>query len=137
MEEFKWMRGTKGTAFAGIGPLEADILVVVWDKERVSVRDVYETLRARRKIAYTTVMTVMNNLAKKDLLKQDRAGIAYLYTPAVPGVVVAQAILDNVIERLFGGRRNVAVSHLLGLSATLTPEQADELKRYAEGHLAD
>ena len=81
-----------------IGPLEADILVIVWDKERVSVRDVYETLRAQRKIAYTTVMTVMNNLAKKDLLKQDRTAIAYLYTPAVPGTVVAQAILDNVIE---------------------------------------
>lgn len=136
MEEFKWMRGTKGTAFAGIGPLEADILVIVWDKERVSVRDVYETLRAQRRIAYTTVMTVMNNLAKKDLLKQDRAGIAYHYTPAVPGAVVAQAILDNVIERLYGGRRNVAVSHLLGLAATLTPEQVDELKRYAEEHLA-
>ena len=136
MEEFKWMQGTKGTAFAGIGPLEADILVIVWDKERVSVRDVYETLRAQRRIAYTTVMTVMNNLAKKDLLKQDRTGIAYLYTAAVPGAVVAQAILDNVVDRLFGGRRNVAVSHLLGLDATLTPEQADELRRYAEEHLA-
>jgi predicted transcriptional regulator len=58
----RWMRSTKGAPFTGIGSLEADILAVVWQQERTTVRDVYETLRERRKIAYTTVMTVMNNL---------------------------------------------------------------------------
>jgi BlaI family transcriptional regulator, penicillinase repressor len=130
-----WMRSSKGTPFTGIGSLEADILAIVWEKERVSVRDVYETLRERRPIAYTTVMTVMNNLVKKNLLAQDKTNIAYLYTPAIPGAVVAQTILDSVVTRLLGGHANVAVSHLLGLRATLTVEQAAALKRYAEEHL--
>ena len=126
------MRSSKGTPFTGIGSLEADILAIVWEKERVSVRDVYETLRERRSIAYTTVMTVMNNLVKKNLLAQDKTNIAYLYTPAIPGAEVAQTILDSVVNRLLGGHANVAVSHLLGLRGNLTAEQTAALKRYAE-----
>jgi len=132
----KWLRSTKGTPFTGIGSLEADILAIVWEKERATVRDVYETLREQRPIAYTTVMTVMNNLVKKSLLAQDRANIAYVYTPAIPGAEVAQTILDSVVQRLLRGQPNVAISHLLGLRKTLTPEQTDELKRYAEEHFA-
>ena len=129
------MRSSKGTPFTGIGSLEADILAIVWEKERVTVRNVYETLRERRPIAYTTVMTVMNNLVTKNLLAQDKTNIAYLYTPAIPGAEVAQTILDSVVNRLLGGHTNVAVSHLLGLHAILTAEQTGALKRYAEEHL--
>jgi BlaI family transcriptional regulator, penicillinase repressor len=129
------MRSSKGTPFTGIGSLEADILAIVWEKERVRVRDVYEVLRERRPIAYTTVMTVMNNLVKKNLLTQDKTNIAYLYTPAIPGAEVAQTILNSVVNRLLRGRANVAVSYLLGLRKTLTTEQTAALKRYAEEHL--
>jgi predicted transcriptional regulator len=76
------------------------------------VRDVYETLREQRQIAYTTVMTVMNNLVKKGLLSQDRSAIAYVYKPAIPGDEVADAILD------------------------LDSAQEEELRRYAEEHFA-
>ena len=87
----KWLRSTKGAPFTGIGSLEADILAIVWEKEKTTVRDVYETLRERRQIAYTTVMTVMNNLVKKHLLTQDKTNIAYVYTPAIPGREVARS----------------------------------------------
>ena len=60
----------------------------------------YETLRERRTIAYTTVMTVMNNLVKKHLLAQDKTAIAYVYTPAIPGREVAQTVLESVVHKL-------------------------------------
>ena len=128
----KWLRSTKGAPFTGIGSLEADILAVVWEQGRTTVRDVYETLRERRQIAYTTVMTVMNNLVKKHLLTQDRSAIAYVYKPAIPGRTVAQTVLESVIDRLLDGQTNVAVSQLLGLDHDLTPEQLDELRAYAQ-----
>jgi len=128
----KWLRSTKGAPFTGIGSLEADILAIVWEKEKTTVRDVYETLRERRKIAYTTVMTVMNNLVKKHLLAQDKRNIAYVYTPEIPGREVAQIVLDSVVDRLLLGHANVAVSHLLGLERELTPEQFDELRDWAK-----
>jgi BlaI family transcriptional regulator, penicillinase repressor len=128
----KWLRSTKGAPFTGIGSLEADILAVVWEHDRTTVREVYETLRERRQIAYTTVMTVMNNLVKKHLLNQDKANIAYIYTPAIPGREVAQTVLESVVDRLLRGQYNVAVSQLLKLNKELTPEQADELRAWAK-----
>jgi predicted transcriptional regulator len=127
----EWLRSTKGTAFTGIGSLEAEILAVIWEQGETTVREVYETLRERRQIAYTTVMTVMNNLVKKHLLTQDRSAIAYVYKPAIPGRTVAQTVLESVIDRLLDGQTNVAVSQLLGLERDLTPEQLDELRSYA------
>ena len=127
----RWIRSTKGSPFTGIGSLEADILAVVWELDRTTVREVYETLRERRQIAYTTVMTVMNNLVKKHLLNQDRANIAYVYTPAIPGREVAETVLYSVVDRLLRGQYNVAVSQLLKLDKDLTMEQMDELRAWA------
>lgn len=126
----KWLRSTKGAPFTGIGSLEADILAVVWEKDTTTVREVYETLRERRQIAYTTVMTVMNNLVKKHLLAQDKSSIAYVYTPAIPGREVAQTVLVSVVHKLVGGQSGVAVSMLLGLDGDLTPEQYAELREW-------
>ena len=55
---------------------------VVWRLKDVSVRDVYETLRERRPVAYTTVMTMMNTLEGKGYLKKELDGRAFRYRPA-------------------------------------------------------
>jgi predicted transcriptional regulator len=132
----KWLKSTKGAPFTGIGSLEADILSVVWEHDTSTVRDVYETLRARRPIAYTTVMTVMNNLVKKQLLAQDKSAIAYVYRAAIPGREVALTVLDSVVDRLLAGNRRVAVSHLLGLDRDLTDAEFEEMREVARGRLA-
>ena len=132
----KWLKGTKGVPFTGIGSLEAEILSVVWQHDSTTVRDVYETLRARRPIAYTTVMTVMNNLVKKQLLSQDKSGIAYVYAAAIPGREVALTILDSVVERLLAGDRRIAVAHMLGLEEDLSDAQFEEMRRAARHRLA-
>jgi predicted transcriptional regulator len=131
----KWLRSTKGAPFTGIGSLEADILAVTWQHDQTTVREVYETLRERRQIAYTTVMTVMNNLVKKHLLLQNKSRIAYVYTPAIPGREVVQTVLESVVDRLLTGQYNVAVSQLLKLDGELTPEQTDRLRAFAKGML--
>ncbi len=131
----QWMRSTKGTPFLGIGSLEADVLALVWEKKQASVRDIYEALRKRRRIAYTTVMTIMNNLVKKGLLAQDRSNIAFVYRPAIPADDVVQTIIDAIVQRLLGGRSNLALSHLLGLSRTLTSEEVAKLRRHADKDL--
>ena len=57
---------------------------IVWERESVTVRDVYEALLERRKIAYTTVMTMMKILEQKKYLKKTQADRAYVYRPAQP-----------------------------------------------------
>ncbi len=66
----------------GFGELEAKIMDRLWSRdESATVRDILEELRADRMIAYTTVMTVMDNLHTKGWLQRDRDGRAYRYRP--------------------------------------------------------
>ncbi len=69
-DEYVRWRKTRSRDLTGLGWLEAD--AIVWDKGDVKVRDVYEELRLRRRIAYTTVMSVLRNLHVKGLLEQDK-----------------------------------------------------------------
>ena len=64
------------------GELEAVVMDRLWARGRpTSVREVLEELQRERSIAYTTVMTVMDNLQKKGWLTRELNGRAYLYTP--------------------------------------------------------
>ena len=66
----------------GFGELEATIMDRMWSRGgSATVRDVYEELRAGRDIAYTTVMTVMDNLHRKGWLDRERDGRAWRYRP--------------------------------------------------------
>jgi predicted transcriptional regulator len=108
----KWQRRSRSRDLTGLGWLEAEILRIVWDRGEVTVRDVYEELRERRRIAYTTVMSVLRNLAAKDLLEQDKSEAAYVYRPRVTDVEVARGILDAVVEKIMGGRREPLIEYL-------------------------
>jgi BlaI family transcriptional regulator, penicillinase repressor len=108
----KWQRKSRGRDLSGLGWLEAEILRIVWDKRQVTVRDVYEELRLRRRIAYTTVMSVLRNLAAKGLLEQDKSAAAYIYTPSVTDEEVARGILDALVDKIMGGRVEPLILYL-------------------------
>jgi predicted transcriptional regulator len=66
----------------GFGELESKIMDVLWSSgQTATVRDVLKELRGSREIAYTTVMTVMDNLHRKGWLQRVRDGRAYRYSP--------------------------------------------------------
>jgi predicted transcriptional regulator len=108
----KWQRKGRSRDLTGLGWLEAEILRIVWDKGDVTVRDVYEELRLRRRIAYTTVMSVLRNLTVKGLLIQDKSVPAYVYKAAVTDEQVARGILDAVAEKIMGGNVAPLVAYL-------------------------
>jgi len=88
----------------GIGRLEAEIMSVVWSFEKsVTVREVYETMRKKKSIAYTTIMTVMNNLTEKKLLTQNRKSTAYIYKPTRSKEQVAKDLVSTVVDIILQG----------------------------------
>ena len=107
-----WQGVGRGYYLVGLGPLEAEVMRIVWTRHSVTVRDVYEELRLRRKIAYTTVLTVLRNLAHKGLVNQDESRLAYVYSPAVTEFEVTKAILDALVERLLGGNLEPLIIYL-------------------------
>ena len=86
---------------------------IVWARDRVTVRDVYETLLERRKVAYTTVMTMMNILEHKKYLKKTQAERAYIYRPARPEGQVIGAMVRDFVDRVFNGSAEPLLVHLV------------------------
>ena len=66
----------------GFGELEAVIMDRLWDRDQIcTVRDIYSDIANGREIAYTTVMSTMDNLHRKGWLARERVGKAYRYWP--------------------------------------------------------
>lgn len=101
---------------------------VVWQKREATVRDVYETLRDRRKVAYTTVMTMMKVLEGKGHLRKRARDRAYVYTPTRPEQAVVRSMIREFVDRLFDGAASPLVVHLLK-DRRLTRKELDELTR--------
>lgn len=85
---------------------------VVWHLEKATVRDVYETLREQRQIAYTTVMTMMKILETKGYLKTTRLERAFIYRPSRPRQQVVGAMVRDFVERVFDGAAGGLLLHL-------------------------
>ncbi len=82
---------------------ELEIMKVIWEHQSATVRDVYEALLRRRKIAYTTVMTMMNILEEKGHLKKRAEQKAYVYRPARSKSRVIRSMVKDFLERVFNG----------------------------------
>src|ERR1035441_5308309 len=82
---------------------ELEIMKIVWERDHSTVRDVYEALLERRKVAYTTVMTMMKILERKKYLKRTVADRAYVYRPAQPKGQVIGDMVRDFINRVFNG----------------------------------
>jgi BlaI family transcriptional regulator, penicillinase repressor len=109
-------------------PQELEIMKVVWQKGDVTVRDVYETLLERRKVAYTSVMTMMKILERKGHLKKRRVDRAYVYRASKPETAVLRSMVSEFVDRVFDGSAQPLLVHLLQ-DRRLTEEELDEVTR--------
>jgi BlaI family penicillinase repressor len=92
---------------------ELAIMKVIWRTGGSTVRDVYETLRDSRRIAYTTVMTMMNILETKGYLKKDKQERAYHYKPVRAERIVIASMVREFVGRVFDGASKPLLLHLV------------------------
>ncbi len=92
---------------------ELEIMKVVWEFGTATVRDVYETLLARRRIAYTTVMTMMKIMEDKKYLKRRLRGRAYVYEATRPKKQMIREMVSEFINRVFNGSAEPLLAHLV------------------------
>ena len=100
------------------GSLETQVMKKIWQhKEPVKVRDIYEELKKERKIAYTSVMTTMNNLHEKGILDRDvqtgRGGLLYIYWPKLSRTQVESTIVERVLDSLIKNFSESVTSYLM------------------------
>lgn len=107
-------------------PGELEILKVIWRRGASTVREVMETLKNGR--AYTSVMSLMNVMADKGLLKRKPKGKAYVYAAGLTRKKTLSMLLGDVLKRGFEGSPGLLVSHLLN-QANPSEEELKEIRR--------
>lgn len=107
-----------------LGDLEALVMEQLWSSnDPLSVRQVLESLPDDRNRAYTTVMTVMDNLFRKGFVARERAGRAYVYRPAQTRAEHTAEVMEDALSR--GGDRGAALMHFV---EQLTQDEAAALR---------
>jgi predicted transcriptional regulator len=88
-----------------LGPLESQIMAVVWQMKQATASDVHHALQATRQlenrdIAYTTVMTTMSRLHEKNILARRKVGMSFVYTPALGHDEFINYVVKDVMDSL-------------------------------------
>jgi predicted transcriptional regulator len=111
-----------------LGDLEAEIMELIWARpvgQGTSVREVFEVLYERRRVAYTTAMNTMTRLAKKHLLRVEKLDQAYIYYPNLTKPEFVSRFVGRILEDLFV---NFSGATLEGLDALPDQRAADHAR---------
>ena len=87
-------------------------MAALWDAGQATVHEIRAQLLPHRPLAYTTVMTVMDRLARKGVVEREKRGRAHLYRPAVTREAVSDHALRRLVENFFHGSCDELLRHL-------------------------
>lgn len=93
--------------------LELEILKVLWQAGPVTVRQVREALAPVRRLAHTSVITVMNIMVDKGYLARRKRGPSYVYRPRVSQEATTGRMLRDLVDRVFDGSASAVMVNLL------------------------
>lgn len=110
-----------------LGETEMEVLHHVWDMGEATVKQVRKRILENREVAYTTIMTVMKNLAEKGYLKYRKEGVTYVYSPAREPESVRSNLIKDLIKKVFKGSPKQLVQTLVN-SEDMTAEDFQEIK---------
>ena len=112
-------------------PGELEVLQIIWRKGPCTVRQVLEELNQSRPRAYTSVMSLLNVMTDKKLLRRKPHGRACLYSARVEEQPTLREMVGDLVERAFGGSAELLVAHALE-QTDLSQQQLDEVHRMIE-----
>jgi predicted transcriptional regulator len=112
---------------------ELEILTVLWSRGPSTVRDVHETIVARRPAQYTTVLKLLQIMAEKGLVRRNEQQRAHVYEAAQPREKTQQQLAGDLLSRAFNGSASGLV--LGALSARqASREELDEIRRLLDDY---
>jgi predicted transcriptional regulator len=120
---------TKDGLVKVLGPLETEIMRLLWDEKRSTVKKVHRKLSQNRDIAYTTVMTTMSRLSEKGVLNRQREGLAYVYTPAITEDEFVSMVVSQVLDGLLHDYSDMAIDYMVDYLARNSPDDLTRLQQ--------
>ncbi len=98
-----------------LSPLEADVLSILWRKDSIKVRELYNMLKNRRKVALTSIAVILDRLHKKRLVKRiarpGRGGYHYIYSPSASKLDFEYSIVENTVNKLIDTFGSSAITY--------------------------
>jgi BlaI family transcriptional regulator, penicillinase repressor len=95
-----------------LAPLELDCMNTLWPMGEGTVREIRDSLATRRARAYTTIMTIMDRLARKGVVERHKKGRAYVYRPRLREEEARAQALTQVLDNFFGGSKEALITQL-------------------------
>jgi predicted transcriptional regulator len=111
-----------------LSDLQMQVMRVLWASGEASAADVQAALAAQRRLAPTTVATVLSRLEKQGLLAHRTVGRTYYYSALVSEPEVRRSMVAELLDRVFGGDPAALVSHLLA-EKEITPAELEAVRR--------
>jgi BlaI family penicillinase repressor len=96
-----------------LAPLELDCMNTLWPIGEATVREIRDLLAPRRPRAYTTIMTIMDRLARKGIVERKKVGRAYIYRANLSADEARSQALGQVVENYFGGSKEALIAQLV------------------------
>ena len=112
-------------ALTPLGETEMEVLHHVWELGNASVAEVHERIRDTRKVAYTTIMTVMKNLANKGYLAYEKEGLTYVYYAARQPDEVRHTLVSGLLHKVFKGSAPALIQTLVKNEALSEKDKRD------------
>jgi BlaI family penicillinase repressor len=110
---------------------ELEILTVIWSRGPSTVRDIHETIAARKPTQYTTVLKVLQIMAEKGLVRRNEEQRAHVYEAARPREWTQKQLAGDLLQRGFNGSAARLMQGALSARKTSKAELA-ELKKLLE-----
>lgn len=116
--------------------LELECMNVLWEGDDQTVRDVQARLAPRRPLAYTTVLTVLDRLAKKGAVTRRKSGRAHLYHAVLAREEARRLAVARLVAQLFDGSRDRLLEYLSGAAPVSSEAPARAARAAAAGSAA-
>ncbi len=116
-----------------LGSSELEVLKVLWDEAPCTVREVLNHMHQRgRRVAYTTVQTLLTRLEHKQFVRSDKSDLAHVFRARVSRDRVTKSRLKTLVDQLYDGAAGPLVLQLVR-SERLKPEEIEQLQELIEG----
>jgi predicted transcriptional regulator len=110
---------------------ELEILKILWNKEKATVREVHEELSKNKESGYTTTLKLLQIMFEKGLVTRDDSNKTHIYEAAVTRQKTQKQFLDKMINTLFAGSSTQLVLHALG-NQKASKDELDEIQKYLD-----
>ena len=97
----------------GVGSLEVEVLQVLWEAGQTTSREVFETIHDQRRVGYSTVLTALRRLVDRGLVNREPGRDGYVYSPVMSRQEMGGSIVEEVVDRIFGGTVAPLLSYLI------------------------